>query len=187
MRDAAGLLTPVPRAPSPFRLRTIPAVPPAPPATESGLATWAALAVFALLIAVHATGMSGDLTYSVATVGGVGCAVVGLRRHHVALRWPWWTLMVTAGLWTIASALRDSTGSTGDLSESRSLLPDLFAVPGYALFGLALTGVLRVLGNPLFWLGILVVVTLVHLARRDRGERPGHDAAMTTDGTPATP
>jgi hypothetical protein len=50
----------------------------------------------------------------------------------------------------------------------------------------AIDWVLRVLGNPLFWLGILVVVTLVHLARRDRGERPGHDAAMTTDGTPAT-
>jgi diguanylate cyclase (GGDEF)-like protein len=113
------------------------------PTRPSSAATWVALAVFAVLISVHATGMAGDLTYSVATVGGVSCAVVGLRRHRVVLRWPWWTLMVVAGLWTIASALSDSTDSTGDLTDSRSLLPDLFAIPGYALFGLALTGVMR--------------------------------------------
>jgi hypothetical protein len=44
--------------------------------------------------------------------------------------------------------------------------------------------VLRVLGNPLFWLGILVVVALVHLARRDHGRRPGGGVPVATNSTP---
>jgi hypothetical protein len=46
--------------------------------------------------------------------------------------------------------------------------------------------VLRVLGNPLFWLGILVVVALVHIVGRDRGRRPGDGLPAETNSTPVT-
>ncbi|MGH9133913.1 MAG: putative bifunctional diguanylate cyclase/phosphodiesterase [Ilumatobacteraceae bacterium] len=110
---------------------------------ESGRATWIALAAFGGLIAAHAAGVLGSLTYSAVTLGGVGCAVVGIRRHQVGLRWPWWLLMVTGVLWTFASLASEATRSTGDLTDQRSLLPDALAIPGYVLFGIALCGVLR--------------------------------------------
>jgi diguanylate cyclase (GGDEF)-like protein len=56
--------------------------------------------------------------------------------------------MVFAGvLWTVAGIVREATGATGDLTTGRSLLPDLFALPGYAAFGVALHGLLAARGG----------------------------------------
>jgi diguanylate cyclase len=138
-----GFVTPAPGAPDVFRVRPFTIDPPRQRRLSAGWATWAALAVFAVLIGVHAADVSADVTYSIITLGGVACAVVGLFRHRVSLRWPWLLLMVTGFLWTAASMTSDASRSTGDLTEGRSLLPDAFAIPGYVLFGLALWGVLR--------------------------------------------
>ena len=89
------------------------------------------------------TGVLAGVTYPLVIVGAIICAVVGVRRHRPTLRWPWWALVLTGVLWTAAGVVREATGATGDLTAKRSLLPDLFALPGYAMFGLALYGLLR--------------------------------------------
>lgn len=112
----------------------------------SGRATTVAFALFGLVIAIHATGAVGDLTYPVVILGGIACTVVGLRRHRPAVMFPWLLLVAIAVLWAIAGVVRQATDATGDMSPSRSLLPDLFALPGYLMFGIALYALLRARG-----------------------------------------
>ncbi len=112
-------------------------------ATASGRITWIVLAAFCAVIAAHAAGLLFGMAYPAITAAGVVSATIGLRRHRPALQWPWWAFVATGVLWTISGAVGDITQSNGDLTASRSLLPDLFALPGYALFGTALYGLLR--------------------------------------------
>ena len=105
--------------------------------------TWIVLASFCVVIAAHASGLLFGLAYPVITATGVVCATIGLRRHQPQLQWPWWSLVATGALWTISGAVGDLTHSNGDLTSNRSLLPDLFSIPGYVLFGAALIGLTR--------------------------------------------
>lgn len=105
--------------------------------------SWICLAALCVLIGAHATGIAGSAAYSAVVLGGVACAAVGVRRNRPALQWPWWALVGSGMLWTIGGAVGDATHATGDLTRTRSLLQDAFALPGYVLFGLALYGLLR--------------------------------------------
>ncbi len=113
------------------------------PAVQTARATWTALTLFSLVIVARAVGIVGSAVFPVITMGGVLCAFVGLRRHRPSLRWPWWAMIATGILWTIAGVARELTQATGDFTTDRSLIPDAFALPGYVLFGLALFGLLR--------------------------------------------
>ncbi len=104
---------------------------------------WLSAGAFIAVIAAHAVGVVGAVTYPVVIVGGIVCAFIGLRRYRPTLRWPWWAMVLAGLLWAIAGVAREVTGATGDLTVNRSLVPDLFALPGYALFGIALYGLLR--------------------------------------------
>ncbi|HEY7629028.1 MAG TPA: EAL domain-containing protein, partial [Ilumatobacteraceae bacterium] len=113
-------------------------------------APWAAhrtllisLGAYVTVIAAHVWGVLGGLTYPLVIIAAIACAFVGLRIHRPKLRWPWWALVLTGVLWTIAGVAREATNATGDLTHHRSLLPDVFALPGYAMFGAALYGMLR--------------------------------------------
>ena len=105
--------------------------------------SWWVLGVFGMVIALHTTGIVGPLAYPVVILGGVTGGIIGMRRHRPEPVWPWWILAGIGLLWTIAGILREATGATGDLTSSRSLVPDLFALPGYVAFGVALIGLLR--------------------------------------------
>jgi diguanylate cyclase (GGDEF)-like protein len=111
--------------------------------TGSSRDTWVALVLFCAAIGLHLTGAAPVLTYGGIMLAGVACSAVGMRRYELELRWPWWSLVAAGSLWTIAGLLTDATDSYGDLSADRSLLPDLFAIPAYALVGAALVGILR--------------------------------------------
>jgi diguanylate cyclase (GGDEF)-like protein len=113
------------------------------PRAASDHINWISMTAFAIVIAAHALGVTGAVTYPVVIVGGIVCAFIGLRLHRPTLRWPWWAMAVTGLLWAVAGVAREITDATGDLSTNRSLIPDLFALPGYALFGFALYGLLR--------------------------------------------
>ena len=106
-------------------------------------ASWWALGMFGALIGLHATGVAGPIAYPLVILGGICCGVVGLRRNRPDPAWPWWILIGIAFLWAAAGILREATDATGDLTDGRSLLPDLFALPGYLAFGVALVGLLR--------------------------------------------
>ncbi|MDP9464491.1 MAG: EAL domain-containing protein, partial [Actinomycetota bacterium] len=104
---------------------------------------WISAGAFSTVIAAHVLGVLGDVTYPLVIVGAIVCAFIGLRQHRPRLRWPWWAMVLAGLLWAIAEVVREATGATGDLTANRSLVPDLFALPGYVLFGLALYGLLR--------------------------------------------
>ena len=121
---------------------------PTPVATQphggsTGTIAWIVLTVLLAAIAVHTSGVAPDLTYATVVLGGVALAGHGVRRHRVSLRWPWWFLVTTGVLWTMASVATEVTGSAGDLTTNRSLLPGVFAIPGYVLFAAALHGIVR--------------------------------------------
>jgi len=110
---------------------------------STGTIAWIVLTVLLAAIAVHTSGVAPDLTYATVVLGGVALAGHGVRRHRVSLRWPWWFLVTTGVLWTMASVATEVTGSAGDLTTNRSLLPGVFAIPGYVLFAAALHGIVR--------------------------------------------
>ena len=110
---------------------------------DSDRTTWISAGVFSTVITAHALGVLGSTTYPIVIIGGIVCACIGLRLHRPSVRWPWWAMVVTGLLWTVAGIAREVTGATGDLTTNRSLVPDLFALPGYVLFGAALYGLLR--------------------------------------------
>lgn len=104
---------------------------------------WVALAAQLTLISIHATGEAGWVLYPTVIAGAITCSMVGLWRNRPALRWPWWTFVGSGVVWAIGSSVGDVTESAGDLTSSRSLVPDLFLLPGYLLFGTALYGLMR--------------------------------------------
>lgn len=111
---------------------------------------FALLAVEIVLIAVHATELLGPSSYpltylSIIAIGITG-GIVGTRRHQERMTWPWWCLAAAAVLWLGSGLVANLTASTGDLSTTRSLYADLFAVPGYVCFGAALHGLARARG-----------------------------------------
>ena len=109
----------------------------------SDRAPWISAGAFSAVIAAHTIGVLQGITFPMVIVGALLCAYIGLRHNRPKVWWPWWALVLTGVLWAIAGVVRESTGATGDLTENRSLLPDLFALPGYALFATALYGLLR--------------------------------------------
>lgn len=121
----------------------VPIVSPPQRILDSGRATWLSLAVFGSIVVAHGMGIASDLTYPVVILGGVGCAVLGLRHHRPDVAWPWWALVATGVIWTASGVAADLAGTTGDLTTDRTLVPDLLALPGYLLFGAALHGLHR--------------------------------------------
>lgn len=104
---------------------------------------WMVWCGFVVATVGHAVGVFGPFLYPIVVLASSLVAFLGLRRFRPAQRWPWRVLIGVGVLWSIAGGLRDVTSATGDLSSSRSLLPDLFALPGYVMFGLALFGLVR--------------------------------------------
>ena len=111
---------------------------------------WRAFLVLgASLALVHATGLLGDIPMIVLSIAAPVAIGRGVLTHRPNPHWPW-TLLIVAGLaWSIAGAIRSAVGSTGDLSATRDLTPDLFAILGYALFATALLWMLRAQGEAL--------------------------------------
>ncbi len=105
--------------------------------------TWISALAFGAVITAHALGVWGGATYPAVIGGGIVCAFIGLRRHQPTLRWPWLAMVAAALLWAVAGIVRAATDATGDLTANRSLIPDLFALPGYVMWGLALYGLMR--------------------------------------------
>ena len=104
------------------------------------------IALSAALIAVYAAGIGGPTLYAVIILLGIGGGVVGTRRHQDRMTWPWWCLAAAATLWIGSGVVALLTASTGDLSTERSILADVFAMPGYIFFGATLHGLARARG-----------------------------------------
>jgi diguanylate cyclase (GGDEF)-like protein len=76
-------------------------------------------------------------------LSGFAAAVVGVRRYRPALVWPFVCFVAMFLLFFIGGALRAAFDTLGNLSSSRSLVPDFIILPGYIALGLGLFGLAR--------------------------------------------
>lgn len=101
------------------------------------------LAAFAVLITLRATETLGEEAYTYNILIGITAGVVGLRRSGVELRWPWLMMISSGAFWFVGSAVSDHENTFRNLTDTRSLVGDMFSIPGYFAFGIGLVGMLR--------------------------------------------
>ncbi len=105
--------------------------------------SWTVGAIGLAYIVLHAIGVldpNGDFTLVAAAVVAVVATIVGLRRWRPQPMWPWLSVAGALGLFLVADVLRLAYGTIGNLSSSRSLVPDMLALPGYALLAIGVAG-----------------------------------------------
>lgn len=112
------------------------------PDRPSRLSQLAFVTLLAVIVA-HFFGLIGPSAFPIVTVSSILCASLGVQLYSPKPQWPWWALTSSGMFWTVSGILRTTTESTGNLTATRSLLPDVFALPGYAMFAVGLYGLLR--------------------------------------------
>ena len=107
--------------------------------------------ILSLLCAVLSVAGSFDLLgeLSSAAVSVIGIAVVislvvGIRRLPSRARVSWSIVLAAVILLNISAMLRESFETLGNVSASRSLVPDLFSVPAYVLIAVGLMDAVRI-------------------------------------------
>ncbi len=119
----------------------------ASPAPVSTRATWWSVAGLVAVAGVHATGVFGELLYPVVLTLAIVIGLVGIRRNQPTKIAPWRLIALASMLWLVAGVASEFYQTSSDLSAGRSLLPDVFAVPAYLLFGAGLLGFSRARGD----------------------------------------
>jgi diguanylate cyclase (GGDEF)-like protein len=99
--------------------------------------------VWVALLTAGALGPYSDITYPILGTGAIVCAVVGVRRNRPALSWPWWVIGASLALLVVGGSVRESMGVVGNLTSSRSPIPDLITIPGYLILGVGLVGIVH--------------------------------------------
>ena len=104
------------------------------------------LAVGLALIAVAMSGLLGSFEPTAVFVLGIAtlvALVASIRLNRPALTWPWWAISASMALFLAGGALRVDLHTLGNITPSRSLVPDLLSLPGYALGAAGLLGFSR--------------------------------------------
>ena len=116
----------------------------------TGALPWPAWAWFLTgelaLVALAVSGLLGALEPSVVFVTGITtlvALVLAVRHHRPALRWPWWAISAAMAFFLVGGALRFDFHTLGNITATRSLVPDLVSLPGYGLGAAGLLGFSR--------------------------------------------
>jgi diguanylate cyclase (GGDEF)-like protein len=104
---------------------------------------WSLVAAYSVAIAAVAVGVAGTGVANALVGTSTLALAAGVRLNRPQLSWPFWGFVTAGVFWAVAGAAREATGSTGDLTASRSLVPDAIALPGYAVYGLGLVALIR--------------------------------------------
>ncbi len=144
------------------------------PGGDPPVLSLAAFIGFVVIIVAHLVGLIGSSAFPIITVASILCSSVGIKLYAPKPQWPWWVLASSGMFWTVSGILRATTNATGNLTNTRSLMPDAFALPGYAVFALGLYGLLRhrqgerqpgrILDTTMLGLGSLLIVYELILA-----------------------
>jgi len=97
-------------------------------------------------LVLHAVGLLGPLsalTFVLLGLGSVAATVYGTRRWKPDPQWPWWMLCGALTLFLVGGSLRVLAHTVGNLSETRSLVPDLVTLPGYLFLAVGFMGLVR--------------------------------------------
>lgn len=104
---------------------------------------WIPFVALAAVVALESVGVLGHWSRLAMFLVAMACAVWGVRRHGPTLRWPWLAMTSGGTLWAIGSLVRTELVESGDLSDGRWLLADLFTIPAYGLIGASLYALMR--------------------------------------------
>ncbi|HXZ82253.1 MAG TPA: bifunctional diguanylate cyclase/phosphodiesterase [Acidimicrobiales bacterium] len=124
--------------------------------------------VWAALIALTLYKPSTEIAVGLASFGTIGAYVFGIHHYRPERRALWWMALGAFILFVVGGGARDELHTLGVLTVHRSLIPDLIVLPGYALLGAALIGMIRArTGSMHHRLGIIydgVIASLAVLA-----------------------
>jgi diguanylate cyclase len=101
-------------------------------------------AICVLALALGLLGPLADAAFLILGAGAVVAMIVGLRRNRPAARWPWMIIAVALVVFLVGGGVREALGTLGDLSDDRSLAPDLITLLGYAILGIGVLGLATV-------------------------------------------
>ena len=97
---------------------------------------------FAFLVGI-ASGALGRFQNSGAlVVGALGLVsvVYSIRKNRPSLAWPWWAISCALFLFLAAGVVRSELHTLGNLTRTRSLVPDFIDLPGYVALAAGLLG-----------------------------------------------
>ncbi|HXX89294.1 MAG TPA: EAL domain-containing protein [Acidimicrobiales bacterium] len=93
-----------------------------------------------LALASALSASAGDTLMVAFGIAALVTTVVSVRRHRPSKRWPWLAIAGALFLFLVDGVARVSLHTLGNLTASRSLVPDYVALPGYVLLGAGLFG-----------------------------------------------
>ena len=88
--------------------------------------------------AAHGLGILGPLenaTFVLIGAATVVATVCGVRWYRPRVRWPWWLICGSLIVFLVGGAARAGAAHAGNLTATRSLVPDLITLPGYLILG----------------------------------------------------
>jgi len=94
----------------------------------------------ALAAAAGAFGAGEPIALAVIGIGTLVALVASVWVRRPSRVWPWALIATSFLLFLVAGASRSELQTMGDLTSGRSLVPDLLALPGYALLAAGLLG-----------------------------------------------
>ena len=104
----------------------------------------AVAALCALWVTADALGLLGSLTntsFVLLTFTAVSATVVSVRRNDPRAKLPWLLVAIGFTFFLAGGIAREATETLGNLTSSRSLIPDLLTIPGYLIAGVGLLGI----------------------------------------------
>ena len=116
---------------------------PAPRHGRARMYPWLYAIVGGAWIAAHVTGLLGGVaqyTFVLLTLSSMVATVIGVRSFRPSHRWPFVVILGGFFLFVAGGAARQSMSTIGNLTSSRSIVPDALTLPGYVLLGLGLLG-----------------------------------------------
>ncbi len=101
-----------------------------------------ALCGAAVVMILGAIPYTSNLVLTLLALGFPVVLVVALHRNRPAVSWPWKLIGLSFVLFTVGHAVGLVDHTLGNLTATRSLLPDLLILPGYPIFVAGLLGFL---------------------------------------------
>lgn len=113
---------------------------------DSGLFSLGVAVAGATLLLTHALGLFDtydDLIFPILAFGTMVAVAAGMRIYRPRPMWLWGLSLASLVLFFTGATLRTWLGTLGDLSASRSALPEPFTIAGYIALGVMIYAIGR--------------------------------------------